>query len=265
MNLTKTIISRQGMELSQEEIRSLSQRLTNPLIVFDLETTGVDKVKDEIVQFYGIRIEPNGSSKSLEFLCKPSIPIPIEASNIHGITNGLVANEKPFGSYVSELISLFDGCMIGGYNVFRFDLPIINRQFTEQGVKGVFKNSTVIDSFKLALLQHPKDLSSMLKVYTGEDMQNTLSASADVIATVKILAKQLEREKDSIDAIAPRTAPPPNKLVGLNDQIVFVDDNPVFNFGKHKGKKLTYEKDYCKWILSADFDEEIKEFIRSVI
>jgi len=105
----------------------------------------------------------------------------------------------------------------------------------------------------------------MLKVYTGEDMQNAHNASADVIATVKILAKQLDRENDNIDEIAPRTAPAPNRRVGLTDQIIFVDDNPVFNFGKHKGKKLTDEKDYCKWILSADFDEEIKEFIRSVI
>lgn len=253
------------MELTQEEIRSLAQRLTNPLLVFDLETTGVDKVKDQIVQFYGIRIEPNGTSKSLEFICKPSIPIPQEASNIHGITNERVANERPFKDYIPDLIALFDGCMIGGYNVFKFDLPIINRQFTEQGVKGVFKNSTVIDSFKLALLQHPKDLSSMLKVYTGEDMQNAHNASADVIATVKILSKQLDRENDNIDAIAPRTSPAPNRRVGLTDQIIFIDDYPVFNFGKHKGKKLTDEKDYCKWILSADFDEDIKEFIRSVI
>lgn len=253
------------MELTQEEIGSLAQRLTTPLIVFDLETTGVDLVRDEIVQFYGIRIEPNGDSRTLEFICKPSIPIPQGSTDVHGITNEQVANEKPFGSYVSELISLFDGCMIGGYNVFRFDLPIINRQFTEQGVKGVFKNSTVIDSFKLALLQHPKDLSSMLKVYTGEDMQNAHNASADVIATVKILSKQLDREDDNIDTIAPRTAPEPNRRVGLTDQIIFVDDNPVFNFGKHKGKKLTDEKDYCKWILSADFDEDIKEFIRAVL
>lgn len=253
------------MQLTQEEIKSIAERLTTPLIVFDLETTGVDLVRDEIVQFYGIRIEPNGESKTLEFLCKPTIQIPQEASNVHGITNELVANEKPFGSYVSELISLFDGCMIGGYNVFRFDLPIINRQFAEQGHSGVFKNSTVIDSFKLALLQHPRDLSSMLKVYTGEDMQNAHNASADVIATVKILAKQLDREKDNIDDIAPRTAPPPDKRIGLSNHIIFVDDNPVFNFVKHKGKKLTDEKDYCKWILSADFDEEMKEFIRSVI
>lgn len=253
------------MQLSQVEIRNLAQQLTTPLIVFDLETTGVDLVGDEIVQFYGIRIEPNGDSKTLEFLCKPSIPIPQEASNVHGITNERVANEKPFGSYVPELILLFDGCMIGGYNVFRFDLPIINRQFAELGYSGVFKNSTVIDSFKLALLQHPRDLSSMLKVYTGEDMQNAHNASADVIATVKILAKQLDREEDSIDDIAPRTTPAPDKRVGLSNNITFVDDIAVFNFGKYKGKKLIDEKDYCRWILSADFDEEIKEFIRSVL
>ena len=253
------------MELTQQEVKDLAQRLTTSLIVFDLETTGVDLVRDEIVQFYGIRIEPNGESKTLEFICKPSIPIPQEASNIHGITNELVANEKPFKDYIPALIPLFDGCMIGGYNVFRFDLPIINRQFAELGHSGVFKNSTVIDSFKLAMLQHPRDLSSMLKVYTGEDMQNAHNASADVIATVKILAKQLEREEENIDDIAPRTALAPNKRVGLSNHIIFVDDIAVFNFGKHKGKKLTDEKDYCKWILNSDFDEEIKEFIRSVI
>lgn len=98
-----------------------------------------------------------------------------------------------------------------------------------------------------------------------KNIENAHNASADVIATVKILSKQLDREDDNIDAIAPRTAPAPNRRVGLTDQIIFVDEYPVFNFGKYKGKKLTDEKDYCKWILSADFDEEIKEFIRSVI
>lgn len=253
------------MELTKAEINDLSKKLTTPLVVFDIETTGLDKKKDEIVQFYAVRIGPNGISKSLEFKCKPNIPIPLHASNIHGITNEQVANEKPFRSYIHEIVSLFDGAMIGGYNVFNFDLPIINRQLSEHGKIGLFKNSTVIDSFKLALLQHPKDLSSMLKVYTGEEMKNAHDASADVIATVKILVKQLEREEDNIDQIAPRTAPSPNNRVGLTDQIIFVDDKPVFNFGKHKGKKLTDEKDYCKWILKSDFDDDIKEYIRSVM
>lgn len=79
------------------------------------------------------------------------------------------------------------------------------------------------------------------------NIENTHNASADVIATVKILAKQLEREEDNIDDIAPRTAPAPNKRVGLSDHIIFVDDVAVFNFGKHKRKKLTNEKGYCKW------------------
>jgi DNA polymerase III epsilon subunit-like protein len=95
-----TIKENQEMELTQQEVKDLAQSLTTPLIVFDLETTGVDLVRDEIVQFYGIRIEPNGESKTLEFLCKPSIQIPQEASNVHGITNERVANEKPFRSYV---------------------------------------------------------------------------------------------------------------------------------------------------------------------
>ena len=253
------------MKLSDQEILEIASRLTKPLTVFDLETTGIDKTKDEIVQFYGIRIEPNGMSKSLEFKCKPTIPISKEASEVHGITNEELANEGAFREYIPDLLSLFDGCMVGGYNVFNFDLPIINRQFTEHGEVGVFKDTHIIDSFKLAMLQHPRDLSSMLTVYTGIEMENAHDASADVIATVKILSKQLELEEDSIDAVAPKTAPAPNERVGLTSQIIFTDGHPVFNFGKHKGQKIVDNLSYCRWILGADFDEDIKEFIRSVI
>lgn len=254
------------MKLTQEQIKAIADRITQPLVIFDLETTGIDKTRDEVVQFYGFRIEPDGEHYAMEFKCKPTIPISKEASEVHGITNEDLENEEPFRHYIPDLLALFDGCMIGGYNVFNFDLPIINRQFAEHGEIGVFKEAHVLDSFKLAMIQHPRDLSSMLKVYTGEDMENAHDAGADVHATGKILVKQLEKDEDEVLIIAEKTAPPPNERVGLTNSIIFVDGEPVFNFGKHKGEKVIEQMSYCSWILGqADFDVDVKDFIRNLI
>lgn len=255
------------MKLTNTEIQAIAKRLTEPLVIFDLETTGIDKTKDEIVQFYGMRIQPNGMMESLEFKCKPTIPISKEASEVHGITNEDLENEQPFSFYIPDLLTLFDKCIIGGYNVFNFDLPIINRQLSEHGEFGVFKDAHVLDSFKLAMMQHPRDLSSMLKVYTGEEMENAHDAGADVHATAKILVKQLGIESDDdILAISGKTAPPPNERVGLTNSIIFVDGEPVFNFGKHKGQRLIDNRSYCSWILGqSDFDKDVQEFIRNLM
>lgn len=253
------------MQLTNQEIRTIADRIKQPIVIFDLETTGIDKTKDEIVQFYGLRIEPNGMYISLEFKCKPSLPVSKEAEEVHGISNEELENERPFRDYIPDILSLFDGCMIGGYNVFSFDLPIINRQLSEQGEFGVFKDTYVLDSYKLATLQHPRNLSAMLEIYTGEAMEDAHDASQDVKATAKILASQLKMEGEAdIIEVALKTAPSPKERVGLTDQIVFEQGEPVFNFGKHKGQKLIDNFSYCQWILGSNFDEDVKDFIRSL-
>lgn len=253
------------MQLTKTEIQNIASRLTQPLCIFDLETTGIDKQKDEIIQFYGLRIEPTGKTKELEFKCKPNVPVSEEAAEVHGITNEDLENEQPISQYIPDILSLFDGCYIGGYNVFTFDLPIINRQLSEHGEHGVFSDAYVLDSFGLAKLHHPRNLSAMYKNYTGEEMENAHDASADVIATAKILSKQLDIETDDLIDVAKKTAPAPEERVGLTNQIKFVDGEPVFNFGKHKGQKLINNISYCMWMLSSDFNEDIKSFIRQLV
>lgn len=112
---------------------NIADKLNKPLVIFDLETTGVDTEKDEIVQFYGVRIDPNDKVPFiLEFLCKPNVPISDEAAEVHGITNEMVANEPPFENNIEDLLKLFDGADVSGYNISHFDMPIINRQLSQR-------------------------------------------------------------------------------------------------------------------------------------
>ena len=247
-------------------LKSISTKLTKSLVFCDEETTGLDISKDEIVQFYAIRLEPDGTSKTLEFICKPSIPIPVAASSVHHITNEMVANKHPFVFYVKQIEAFFKDADIAGYNILSFDLKILNRQLKEAGSKFSFDNITIYDAYRVFMNHAPRNLAGAVKFYTGKEIQDAHSASGDVLSTIEVMASQLERENLTIDQINQRYKI--NQPAGGIDSRYLINNGKEYliNFGKHKGELLSrVDKSFLVWLLKKDFPENVKAEVKKYV
>lgn len=244
--------------------KEIPKRISRPLLVFDLETTGKNPQVDEIIQFYGILIYPNGKTKSLEFKCQPLCEIDAEASKIHGITKEDLEGCFPFVYHAKDILAFlpknFD---VAGFNINRFDLPILNRQLTVCGYSEVFQNCHILDCFSLYKKHYPRTLEQASLQYLGKTIKGAHDASNDTTATCEVLAKQLQIESTKFEEIANSTSTPPDQRVGFLGHLKRVEGEILFNFGKYKGKPVRMvPHKYLRWILESDFPEEVKTRIR---
>lgn len=237
------------------------------IVGVDIETTGVDINVDEIVQFGCKRRDKNGKERKLEFLCKPSIPIPIGASEVHGITNEMVANEKPFSYYADQVKTIMLDALIYGYNIKNFDLAIIDRQLTSCGLPGIFDQSIIFDTFEMFKLHNTRTLADAHRFYGCGELQDAHDAIADIEGTERVMMKQIEREGKDIVHTALMTCPPPEKRVGWSSHIVFDESgDAVLTFGKHKGRKCKdVDPGFFVWMQKTDFPSPVKNFVKQFI
>lgn len=242
-------------------------KLERDLVVFDLETTGLDLAKDQIIQFAAIRWhEKNGNIQpiqELQFYCKPTIPIPHEASEIHGITNKTVAKCRPFKDHIHDIEDIFLGADIAGYNIINFDVHILNRQMAENGVQGFLDSFYFYDSYKVYVDDCPRNLENAYKHYTGKELKNAHDALADVSGTSEVIFQQISKRGNSLRSISEGHSVPPASRVGLTDHIIKLDGKFVLNFGKWSGTPVEkIEKGYIYWIVSkSDLPKPVKDFM----
>ena len=230
--------------------------LAKPLIFFDLETTGTNVGTDRIVSIYAVKLLPDGSQIELEHLVNPTIPIPPEATAIHHITNEMVADQPTFKDLLDELCLFFTNCDLGGYNIKRFDVPLLLNEFDRQK-KYPIKCCDVklVDAMGIFHTKEKRDLSAALKFYCRRDHVEAHTAKADVLATIDILKEQLLRYDD----LQPNTSFLHDYVTGGNTVDLsgkFIRDNNgriLLNFGKHKGKEACKQLDFLKWMFDKDF------------
>ena len=91
-------------------------QLKKPLCFFDLETTGTDISKDRIIEIAILKLFPDGTKETLETRINPEIPIPIEASMVHGITDQMVINQPSFKEVSKKIYDFIKGCDLAGFN-----------------------------------------------------------------------------------------------------------------------------------------------------
>lgn len=237
--------------------------MKNIIAVWDLETTGVDLSKDEVVQFGAVRYENDKVVDKLEFLCKPSVSIHPDAAKTHGITEEMIKDAKPFKFYAVKVAKILDGAIQGGYNIKGFDIPILSRQMEQSGYPAFFKNSYVFDAFDLFKQHCTRTLGDAYAFYGHGKLENAHDAIVDVEATYKIIASQVVREQMPMHEVAAKTCPPPGKRVGFSGHVVFDEnDRPILNFGKNKGIPLEQvDKGFLKWMISKDFPVEVKDYV----
>jgi DNA polymerase III subunit epsilon len=257
--------------------------LTRPIAFFDLETTGLNISKDRIVEISILKVMPDGSQKALTKLVNPTIPIPPEITDIHGVKDEDVKDKPTFADLANELNQFLTNCDLSGYNALKFDIPLLVEEFLRAEVTFDLKNRKFVDVQNIFHKMEQRTLKAAYKFYCGKDLLNAHTAEADTIATFEILKAQLDRYKETefTDRAGKVSVPVINEIQALHEfskqnknadlvgQIIFnTKDVEVFNFGKHKGKTVEEifrkEPSYYDWMMKSDFPLSTKNVITAI-
>lgn len=245
-------------------------KLRKPLAFFDLETTGTDAVNDRIVEIAIIKVAPDGSRQSYVSLVNPEIPIPIAASEVHGIYDQDVAQAPVFKNIAPQLLDFLSDCDLAGYNSNKFDLPVLTEEFYRAGIDVDFKKRKLVDVQQIFFKKEARTLSAAYAFYCNKTLDNAHSAEADVLATIEVLDAQLGKYDDLVPEVEEL-----HQFTGGEEMVDFArrlvrDKNGeiCFNFGKHKGKTVTSvfinEPQYLDWICNSDFSRDTKKIVTQI-
>ncbi len=254
--------------------------LTHPIIFIDLETTGLSITHDRIIEISLIRILPDGSEKSKTWRVNPEMPIDPKATATHGITDEDVKNEPIFKELAKTIAAELEGCDIGGYNLNKFDLPLLMEEFLRTDVDIDLRKKNIVDVQVIFHKIEQRTLSAAYKFYCGKALDHAHSAEADARATYEVLKSQLDMYDgmEVKDADGNVSKPVVNDMVELAKfttfkkhadfvgRFIYDDkDRLVINFGKYNGKLLDeiLEKDqgYYGWMMNADFPLYTKKIL----
>jgi len=170
--------------------------LSRPLAIFDLETTGVRIGRDRIIQVGVVRLLVDGSRATYQTLVNPEMPIPAEATAVHGISDADVADAPTLGNVAREILDVIAGCDLGGFNCLRFDIPFLAEEFHRVGIEWDSSSLRVVDVQRIYHKMEPRNLSAALRFYCAKEHIGAHDALADVQATADVLLAQLERYPD---------------------------------------------------------------------
>lgn len=244
--------------------------LTRPIVFFDLETTGLDIVRDRIVEIALLKVNPDGTEETLHTLVNPGMPISPESTAVHGITNEMVADKPEFGAIGTRVAGFIENCDLGGYNCNRFDIPMLAEELQRVGVPVDFSKRKVVDVQVIYYKKEPRTLTAAYKYYAGEELEGAHSADVDTRATYEVLKGQLGMYEDlprSVDALNDYTKQSNN--VDLGGRMVYdASGVPCFNFGKYKGmpveEVLRRDFGYFDWMMRGDFPMDTKMHLQKL-
>ena len=272
--------------------------LTKPLVIFDLETTGLDIVRDRIIQISYIKVCPDGKEERKNIFVNPEKAIPVEVEKLTGITNEDVKNAPTFKSIAKTLEDDFKGCDFCGFNSNHFDVPMLAEEFLRAGIDFDFGKCRLIDAQTIFHKMERRNLAAAYKFYCGRKIEEDFvahKADQDTEATYRVLMGQLDmyepgRQEEperqlhnDMDELA--------ELSKTNDNVDFAgrivwkpmldkDGKPlldnegkprrheVFNFGKYKGwdvaEILRKDPGYYSWMLGGDFTNNTKQALTRI-
>ncbi len=244
--------------------------LKNPLVFFDLETTGTDIVNDRIVEISYLKIFPNGNEESKTMRINPEMPIPADAAAIHGISDEDVKNSPTFKEIAKTLAKSIDGCDLAGYNSNRFDIPLLAEEFLRAGTEIDLKKRKFVDVQTIFHKMEQRTLSAAYKFYCEKELEGAHGAEADVKATYEVLKSQLDRYpdlKNDINYLSDFSSF--TKNADFAGRIVYDDKGvELINFGKYKGRKVTdvLKEDigYYGWIMNSNFALDTKKVLTNI-
>ena len=248
-----------------------------PLVFFDLEATGVNILNDRIVEISVVKIFPDGRREVKTRRINPEMHIPEEASAIHGIYDKDVANEPTFRAISKNFFIYLEDCDLGGYNITKFDIPMLTREFSRAGLTFTTANRRIIDAYNIFCRMEPRNLSAAYKFFCGKDMKDAHSAEADTLATVEIFEGEIKRYSQMAREDYPEDIEKwPETLdefhtfcnqrmidsIDPDGRFKWKNGEAVVAFGKNAGTSLRRiaidNPDFLRWILRSDFSVEVK-------
>ena len=247
-------------------------KLSRPLIVFDIESTGTSPRKDRIIELAAVKLFPDGSEQTKTWLLNPTIPIPPETTAIHGITDEIVKNCPTFKESAGEIFAFFEGCDLSGFNADRFDIPCLEEEFARAGLNFAPSSRKHVDVQRIYHRMEPRDLSAAVRFYLGRDHAGAHGAEADAKATLEVLKAQMERYPSlpqTVGEMDEYLVPHDPLNADRNGMLRWKNGELTINFGKKKGeslkKLLLDEPQYLRWIVKGDFDTELRTIVRDLL
>lgn len=244
-------------------------KLDRPLVIVDTETTGVEKSIDRIVQIAAIRIEPSGLTEEQCMLVNPGVPIPPEATAIHGITDARVAAEPKFPTVWAVMARLIKGADFCAYNA-PFDLGMIEAECKRAGLP-VYKPERVVDPLVIFRGRQPHTLKGAVEYYLLEEHAQAHDALGDAKATLDVLmAQACEKAIDDFDDLIEESKPEPDaRWCDSERRFYWRFHEPTFAFGKCQGQPLAQvakaDRSYLDWMLKQDFAPDVKDLIQRAL
>ena len=249
----------------------MNLNLANPIVFFDLETTGINIAKDRIVEVSVLKVYPNGKEEQKTIRVNPEMHIPEEASKVHGIYDEDVKDCPVFKNIAKELARYIEGCDLGGYNSNRFDIPLLAEEFLRADVDFDMSKRKFVDVHNIFHKMEQRTISAAYHFYFYKSLEDAHTAAADTMATYEVLKAQLDRYGDklenNIEFLSKFSTQ--NKNVDFAGFIIY-DENgvEVFNFGKNKGvpveKVLKEQQGYYDWMMKSDFPLFTKKVLTKI-
>jgi DNA polymerase III subunit epsilon len=257
--------------------------LKRPIAFFDLESTGVNVATDRIVELSFLKINPDGTEEIRTRRINPTIPIPAEASAIHGIYDEDVKNEPTFTHVAYDLSKFLKDSDLGGYNSNKFDIPMLVEEFLRSEIEFDMEGRRTVDVQNIFHQMEQRTLKAAYKFYCGKEIVHAHSAEADIKATYNVLLAQLDKYQEvkfedkkgnwtipvvnDIEALHRFTTM--NQVVDFAGRMIYNEENiEIFNFGKHKGKKVEEvfkkEPSYFDWMMNGDFTLDTKRKLTQI-
>lgn len=272
--------------------------LKKPLVVFDLETTGLDVVNDRIIQLSFIKVYPDGKEERGDHLINPGKHIPEMITELTGIDDEKVKDAPSFKQISTTLAETFKGCDFAGFNSNRFDVPMLAEEFLRAGIDFDFSKCRLIDAQAIFHKMERRNLAAAYKFYCGRKMEEDFEAhraDQDTEATYRVLMGELDmyskEQQDEDERILPNDMDFLAEFSKQNDNVDFAgrmiwapitdkegkpltdkDGKPqlqeVFNFGKYKdypvAEVLKKDPGYYSWMLGADFPNNTKQVLTRI-
>lgn len=235
-------------------------------IALDTETTGVDPRRDRIVELHLREVTwPLLTTKAaFNVVLNPGIPIPPEATHVHGINDQDVAMCPSFHSIATRVQSMLKGAVLIAYNGRRFDVPLLHNELVRVGCPGLPIDQPIIDPYELFIQDYPRTLAGALLQYEGEEHKNAHSAKGDVDAMIKVLGAQL-LTRPSADVL--EDALRPEKLPLTRGNEFYEDSDGVIRFGigQYRNRPIAEHPDFLRWMLRRDFPDDVKAIAKKAL
>ena len=246
-------------------------KLERPICFFDIESTGVETETARIIELACIKYNIDGTQEEKTIIVNPEIPIPLEASEVHGITDEDVKDKPVFRQYAQSVRNWFDGCDLAGFNSDSYDVPLLSAEFERAGLEGINWNPNLLDIIKLYRLLYPNTLSDVYKRLTGKELEGAHGAVADIKATKEIADILIPKLKESTEDTLETISDIDNFMQGEKKRFdlagkMYVDADGVvkWNFSKNKDKAVLADLGFVNWFMGQGFPKESKDKIKEL-